>query len=208
MFSPENGSICCLLFKVCNFWFEWPQFALFPPYKQSSFIHDHGLPQTLSKYFYTKQTLTQERMDRKTLIWIVLNDLLCSLTKYIYKYTLLRSTTGRSLWSKQRNRSILRCLYLTWIFWFSATIHVNSTTFWGQILFTPLAYIYLIALVTSYFADCIRAKFFNYFISYLYLFYQQTGKKRKKKNAAQHLPESTPRIHYILTCKYYSICLI
>lgn len=177
-----------------------------------------SFPPTSRKYFYTKQTLTQERMDQKNahmnclnshvnLNDLLCNDLWCCLTKYIYKYTLC-STTGQNLLSKQRNRSILRCLYLTWIFRFSATIHVNSTTFWGQILFTPLAYIYLIALVTGYFADCIRAKFFNYFISYFYLFYQQTGKKRKKKNAAQHRPESTPRIHYILTCKYYSICLI
>ena len=47
---------------------------------------------------------------------------------------------------------ILRYLCFTWVFLFYATSYFNFITFQGEILYFLLHYIYLIAVVTSYFS--------------------------------------------------------
>lgn len=49
---------------------------------------------------------------------------------------------------------IVTNLYFIWLFTFSATIYFYFTTIWMQILYFSLDFIYSVALVTSYFTDC------------------------------------------------------
>ena len=69
----------------------------------------------------------------------------------------------------------LMSLCFTWAFPFSSTLYFHFSTFWSEIIYFSLHYIYLIALVTCHFVDYMITSQSNQHISKLILLWKHSS---------------------------------